>query len=186
MRFTTFHSQDLARLREGYQRLDQLDRLVRSVRPHFLQQIELAVSLIAEQRNRVQNRSGAETAPDSTQELLDSYRQREELAHRALGNLDKMERLALRWKESLDGDRQQLSLTARVRDLFGGFSSFTSKLWHFELLAAEDTITVDGQTIRAGAASRSARVVSAILILAVGYWFTVFLSHGLERAAVNG
>ena len=185
MRFAAFQEQDLARLREGYQRLERLWRLLRSVKPHFVQQVELAASLIAEQRNRVQNRSGAQAEGADAQELLNLYRLREELAHRALRSVEKMERLALRWKESLDEGRQHLPATARVRDLFGGVSSFASKLWHFELFAAEDTITVDGQKITGRRSVTVGKVAMAFLILGVGYRLSIILSGMLERIAVK-
>ncbi len=185
MRFSAFHSRDLSTLRQGYLRLDQLSRLIRSVKPHFQQQIDLAAGLISEQRNRVQDQVNAKFDPAIVEQLIDSYRQREELAHRALGSLQRIERLAARWQDSLDADRRQLPFTARVRDLFGGFSSFTAKLWNFELFTAEDTVTVDGQKITARRSVTVGKVVSAILILAVGYWLTIFLSRLLERMAVK-
>jgi small-conductance mechanosensitive channel len=175
----------LESLRQEYQRLEELRHLVRSAKPHFQQQVELAASLIAEQRNRLQNRAGASAELAADRELLDSHRQREELARRALRNIEQLERLVSRWQEALDEDRQHLPLTARLRDLFGGFSSFAAKFWTFELFVAEDTVTVDGQAITGRRSVTVGKVVMAVLILAVGYWLTVFLSRVLERLAVK-
>jgi len=183
MRFASFHTQDLDKLRAGYQRLDQMVRLVHSVKPHFLQQIDLAAQLIAEQSNRIQNRSDGD--PDAAQALLETYRQREAFAHLALRGLERLERLTESWKASLDEDRRQLPLTGRLRDLFGGFSSFAAKLWHFELFDAEDTITVDGQTITGRRSVTVGKIVMAVFILAVGYWLALLLSRLLESLAVK-
>ena len=185
IRFDAFHTRNLAKLREGYQRLEQYGRLMSSVKPHFVQQVEVAASLITEQSNRAQDGSTAQVEPAAARELLDSYRQREELAHRALRSAERLERVTLRWKESLDEDRQHLPWTARVRDLFGGFSSFASKLWQFELFAAEDTITVDGQSITGRRSVTVSKVVMAFLILAVGYWLSIIVSRLIERVVVR-
>ncbi len=184
-RFATFHTERLAEIREGYRRLEKMDRLLCSVRPYFQQQIDLAANRIAEQSNRVQNQSAASAAAVSTaQELLGCYRQQEELAKRALRSLERLDRLALRWKESLDEDRRRLPLSARIGDLFSEFSSLASTFWNLELFAAVDTITVDGQTVTGRRSVTVGKVCMALLILAVGYWLTLLFSRLLERLAV--
>ena len=184
-RFATFHTERLAEIRQGYGRLEKMGRLLCSVRPYFQQQIDLAASRIAEQSNRVQNQSAAQAAASAARELLDCYRQQEELAKRALRSLERLDRLALRWKESLDEDRQRLPLSARVSDLFSEFSSITSKFWNFELFAAVDTITVDGQVVTGRRSVTVGKVCTAFLILAVGYWLALLFSRLLERVAVK-
>ncbi len=185
MRFNTFGTRDLAKLQEGYQRLERLAAVLNTAKPHFLQQTTLAASLITEQRNRLRDQVIPESERAQVRELLASYAQREELAYRALRDLEKMERLARRWQESLDQERMALPFTARVHDLFTGFSSFASKLWRFELFAAEDTITVDGQPITGRRSVTVAKVSEAVLILALGYWFSLLLGRLLERVAVR-
>ena len=184
-RFATFHTGRLAEIREGYWRLDKLDRLLRSVKPSFQQQVEQAANRIAEQSNRLQNQSGVQALPAAAQELLGCYRQQEELANRALRSLERLDRLALRWKESLDEDRQRLPLSARISDLFSEFSSLASKFWIFELFAAVDTIMVDGQTVTGRRSVTVGKVCAALLILAVGYWLALLFSRLLERVAVK-
>lgn len=185
LRFENFDSHDLANLREGYRRLNHLADLAEAAKPYFQQQVDLAANLITEQSNRIQNRATTPAEVAQAQDLLDLNRQREELAHRALRSLEKLERLTLRWKQSLDETRQALPLMARFRDLFTEFSSFTTKLWHFELFAAEDTITVDGQQITGRRSVTVGKIVMAILILAFGYWISILLSRGLERLAIK-
>jgi potassium-dependent mechanosensitive channel len=185
LRFQDFDSHDVARLREGYQRLSHLADLARAARPHFLQQVELAANLITEQSNRIQNRATPAAELAQSQDLLEQYRQREELAQRALRSLEKLERLTLRWKQSLDASRQALPLTGRLRDLFTEFSSFATKFWHFELFAAEDTIIVDGQQITGRRSVTVGKIAMAILILVIGYWVSILLARWLERIAVK-
>ncbi len=185
MRFATVETDDVRTLHAAYARLERVAALIHTVKPHFLQQIEVATSQMTEQQNRIQNRALAEDATARLRELLEQYRQREEIARRALRGVDKLERLALRWRESLDQDRASLPLTGRVKDLFSSFSGFAAKLWNFELFAAEDTITVDGQSITGRRSVTVAKIVNAILILTIGYWLAIFLARFLERLAVR-
>lgn len=185
MRYATFGTSDLDSLRQAYRRLEELGRLIHSAKPHFVQQVELAANLSAEQRNRLQSRAESEPQLATARELLEAYRQQEELAHRALRRIEKLERLARRWKESLDDHREHLPLTARARDLFGGFRSFAAKFWNFELFVAEDTITVDGQKITGRRSVTVGKVLMAVLILAVGYGLAVWTSRLVERLAVR-
>ena len=183
-RFVTFGTKDLSELHDGYRRLQQMGDILTAVRPHFVQQIDLAGRLIAEQRSHLSS-DAPQSSPARSQELLDSYKQREQLAYLALRGLGNLERLGLRWRESLDAQREQLPFTGRVRDLFSGMSSFATRLWQFEIFAVEDTITVDGQRITGRRSITVEKIVLALLILALGWWIALFTSGLLERIAVN-
>jgi potassium-dependent mechanosensitive channel len=185
LRFENFNSRDLAALREGYQRLNHLGDLVQAAKPYFQQQVGLAANLISEQSNRIQNRTTGPAELAQAQDLLDLNRHTEDLANRALRSLEKLERLTLNWRQSLDETRQALPLFTRVRDLFTEFSSFTSKLWQFEIFAAEDTITVDGQQITGRRSVTIGKIVMAILILVISYYVAILLAHGLEQLAIR-
>ncbi len=185
LRFEVFGKQDLVKLHRAYQRLGFLTGIITAAKPHLVQQIELATSLSTEQRNRLRDQVIAGNERSRAQELLDAYQQRLDLASRVLREVEKMERLIRRWKESLDQERGALPFTARVRDLFTGFSSFAAKLWDFELFAAQDTITVEGQTITGRRSVTVAKVVKAVLILALGYWFCRLLGRLVEQLAIR-
>ena len=185
IRFSAFHAKRLAELKEGYLKLEKLVRLLHSVEPYFRQQIELAANRVADQRNRMQNPPGMQADAASAQEVLDCYLQQEVLANRALRSFERLQRLALRWQESLDEDRQQLPFAARIKDVVVGFSSAAVKFWNFELFAALDTIAVDGQTVTGRRSVTVGKVCMAILILVVGYWLALLISRLLERASVK-
>jgi small-conductance mechanosensitive channel len=123
--------------------------------------------------------------PDLTRELLATYEQREAFHRIALRSLDKAERLVLRWKDALDADRKALPFTARVQDLFTGASSFASKLWQFELFSAEDTITVDGQKITGRRGITVGKILTAFLILVLGYLVSRVVARTVERLSVS-
>jgi small-conductance mechanosensitive channel len=185
IRFNLFGTRDLAKLQEGYQRLGRLEAVLNTANPHYQQQISLAASLITEQRNRLRDQVLPAGERTGIQQLVTSYSEREQLAYRALRDLERMERLTRRWQESLDQERRALPFIARLRDLFTGSSSFAAKLWCFELFAAQDTITVDGQPITGRRSVTVAKVTKALLILALGYWFALSLGRLLERVAVQ-
>jgi len=185
MRFETFNTRDFDRLHRGYERLDQLADLVKVAKPHFAQQVELSTQQIAAQSRRAQTQSEGSAEFALAEDLLTTYRQREVMANRALQGLEGLERLTLRWKQSLDENRKSLPVGGRVRDLFSELPSFASKFWQFELFAAEDTIVVEGQSITGRRSVTVGKVVMAILILVAGYWLASWLSRLLERVAVK-
>jgi small-conductance mechanosensitive channel len=185
MRFTAFGTHDLDTLRGASRRLEHLSDLVVTWKPYFTQQIEAAARQIAEQQNRLQNPTLAPEEAGQTRELLLTYQQREEFYHRALRSLQKAERLVTRWQETLELDRRALPLSGRLRDLFSGVSTFAVKLWNFELLVVDDTITVDGQQISGRRGVTVGKISLAILILVVGYWLTGWISRRAEPIAVR-
>src|SRR6185436_16824128 len=73
-----------------------------------------------------------------------------------------------------------LPLTSRLRNAVSDTGSFFSRLWNLELFVAQDTITVDGQQITGKRSVTLGKVISAILILVVGYWVTGLLSRVME------
>jgi small-conductance mechanosensitive channel len=184
-RFTTFGSTDPTALRQGYRRLENLQRLIQMAKPYFTHQLDLAVQQISEEQEGLQNRPEALRDPALAGERVVSFTEREGLFRSALRSVEKTERLLMRWKESLDHDRQALPLVGRIRDLFSEFSSFAVKFWNFELFAAEDTITVDGQTITGRRSVTVGKVVRAILILVVGYVLASWFTRLLERISVR-
>ncbi len=184
-RFSTFGSTDLTALNLGYRRLETMRRLLQMAKPYFLRQLELAARQISEEQESLEDRPDTLRDPAVTRERLASFTERETFFRAGLRSLEKAERLLLRWKESLDQDRLALPLSGRVRDLFSEFSTFATKLWSFELLAAEDTITVDGQVISGRRSVTVSKVAKAVLILVAGYWIATLLGRLLERAAVR-
>src|SRR6185436_4819361 len=73
-----------------------------------------------------------------------------------------------------------LPLTSRLRNAVSDTGSLVSRIWNLELFVAQDTITVDGQQISGKRSVTLGKIISAILILVVGYWVTGVISHFLE------
>jgi len=183
-RFETFGTTQAATMQRGYARLQQLNHAIQAAKPHFQQQIDLVNIQISEQETRIQNRIGTEADLSHAQDLLATLEKRLEPAYQGLRGLEKVERLVQRWQQSLDETRQNLPLTGRLRDLFSELSSLIPKLWHFELFSAEDTITVEGQSITGRRSVTVGKVAMALLILSIGYWLSLFIARLLERMAI--
>ena len=185
VRFAVARDRDLKTLQEAYRKLDHLGELLRSVKAFLAQQAEAAARTSATQQERLQNQAESRADPALARELLEAYRQREQSYRRTSGSLAKIERLCRLWKASLDQDRLELPFADRARDLFAESSTFLSRLWQFELVAVEDTITVEGQRITGRRAVTVSKVVMALLILVAGFWVSTRLARVLERLMVK-
>ena len=58
-RFTTFGSTDPTALRQGYRRLENLQRLIQMAKPYFTHQLDLAVQQISDEQEGLHNRPEA-------------------------------------------------------------------------------------------------------------------------------
>jgi potassium efflux system protein len=183
IRFQSFGRLDLEKIQDSNGRLDRWDRIVLAGKAHYAKQIELAAGEIAELENRRQ--AGAPGDAPFGRELIETYRQREECYRRASNGCERTERLIRCWRETLDEARRSLPFSSRVRDLFGGLSSFGKKFWEFELFVAEDTVVVDGLPIKGRRSVTVGKIVMAILILVIGYWIGSLFSRLLERVTVR-
>jgi len=72
-----------------------------------------------------------------------------------------------------------------VQNLFTDARSLLQRLWTFEVFSAEDTITVDGQKITGKRSVTIAKVLTAVLILVVGYWLTGLAARVMEPLLVR-
>jgi small-conductance mechanosensitive channel len=184
-RLETFGSRDALVLERGAARLQHMNDAAEAAKPYFVQQIDLLNAQISEQESRIQNKIGTEADLSHAHDLLKTLQQRLEPAYRGLRGLQQVERLGQRWQQSLDESRHNLPLAGRLRDLFSGLSSLAPKLWQFELFSAEDTITIDGQTITGRRSVTVGKIVMALLILAIGYLLSIWVAGFLERLAVG-
>jgi small-conductance mechanosensitive channel len=54
-------------------------------------------------------------------------------------------------------------------------------LWNFELFVVEDTITVDGQSIKGRRGVTVGKIMLVVLILVIGYWLSGLVAWALQR-----
>ena len=181
MRFAIFTSHNVSELQNAYRQLTKLSDLAWAAKMYFSRQVSLTASQVIEEQNRLTNLTDAKPEEDLIRKRLESLQERAILYRRVLENYEKREQLILRWKESIAWDRQKLPFLSRVRDLFTETTGFATKLWNFELVVVEDTITVDGETVKGHRGVTVGKIVIVLLILVVGYALSSLLSRTMQR-----
>lgn len=180
-RFAVFSTHDVAEIQEAFQRLERLSALAASSRQYFSQKAAVTASQVVEQSNVLTQAADLPRDKGLARERLDSLQKRALIYRRLLENVEKRGRLIVCWKESLEQNRKNLPFFSRVRDLFTESTGFAAKLWNFELFVAEDTLTVDGQTIKGRRGVTVGKILRVLLILVIGYWVSSLIARGVQR-----
>lgn len=185
MRFAAHGSRSVATLSESERRLENFNRQSSLWKDYQQQQMEVFPSQIEILESRIRN-----LPPDSdllplARERLAALRERDQLLRRLVRRMEHVRRLSERWAEGLQAAEGRLPFTGRVQSLFSSAGPFVRKLWTFELFAAEDTITVDGQQITGRRSVTLGKVVMAVLILALGIWITGLISRVAEPIIIR-
>jgi small-conductance mechanosensitive channel len=118
-------------------------------------------------------------------ERLAALRERDQLLQRLMRRINHVQRLAERWSEGVNVAEQHLPFFGRVQTMFSDASSFVRRLWAFELFTAEDTITVEGQSITGKRSVTVGKIFMAILILGLGIWITGIISRVAEPIIIR-
>ncbi len=186
LRFTVFTNPKLADLQNAAQRLARLNDLIEAAMPYYQQQLSLAANQIAEKQTRLQGQVEGTTNATLIQAWLKSYQQREEIFLRATKSLERHQRFAWRWQESIASERRALPFVERVKDLFSGTSSLLTRLWQFEIYVVQDTITtIDGTQVSGRRGVTVGKICLALLIFLVGLWLSGVISRIVEPIAVR-
>jgi small-conductance mechanosensitive channel len=185
LRFAVGDTRKASQLRDSARQLADLSRRLELWREHELQQLNESASRIQLQESQLN-----QLAPNSAlrllvQEELEALRGRDQYLLRALRGIERAERLSQRWAEGLRTAEARLPLVSRIASLFSDGRSFLQRVWSFELFAAADTITVDGQQITGKRSVTIGKVSTAVLILVVGYWVSGLLARMTESQLVR-
>ena len=104
---------------------------------------------------------------------------------RFLGAIEATENLLERFKQELDERFKVKSFSDYLEEAWLKTRDFASQVWDFELFAVQDNIEVDGQIISGKRSVTVDKVLSALVILIVGYWIAVRLARLFEGLAVT-
>ena len=104
---------------------------------------------------------------------------------RLLGAIEATESLLERSKQELDERFQVKSFSDYLEEAVLDTRDVALQVWDFELFAVQDNIEVDGQIISGKRSVTVDKVVSALAILIIGYWFAAHLSRWVEGLAVR-
>lgn len=180
VRFASYRSSSAETIRHAESRLDHFRRRVELWRTYYQQQLDSASSQTALQEARLAGTDPASMLTPLLGERLAALRERDQMLLRVVRDIDRGDRLLRRLAEGLRDATKGLPLGGRVRNAFSDTKSFFGSLWNLELFVAQDTITVDGQKITGKRSVTLGKILSAIVILVVGFWVTGVMSRFME------
>ncbi len=180
LRFASYQSRNVETIRQTRGRLEQFMRRVELWKSYHEQQLETLASQVARLEGRLADLAPASDLAPFVRERLSALRERDQLQLRVLRNIERGDRLVQRLDEGLKEAAGNLPFLGRVSNLFSDTGSFLSGLWGLELFVAQDTITVDGQQITGKRSVTLGKIITAILILVLGYWVAGLVSRFLE------
>ncbi len=94
-------------------------------------------------------------------------------------------RLVDRWSEDVAAARESHPVASRLETALIALWERIRGLWDFEVFTVEDQIEVDGRIVSGKRGVTIGKFVNALLILALGYWLSRWLSRRVERWAVK-
>lgn len=170
--------------RRAYARFAPLFANFSASRDHLRQQLLVASGQVGELDNRLAHAPKAQERRH-VQELLRIHRQREADYNRSLQRMDDTARLFERWRSQVKDQRNELPLSAKIDDWLRHAWSGLRTAWGVEIFSAEDTIEVEGKKITGYRSVTLGKIVSALVMLLVGYWLCLYVARLIGRMAVT-
>ncbi len=180
VRFASYRSSSVETIRQTENRLDQFRRRVELWRSYYRQQLESASSQTALQEARLAGMDSSSPLTPLVRERVAALRERSQMLLRVVRDIERGDRLIQRLAEGLSDAAKNLPFSGRVRNVLSDTRSLFAGLWNLELFVAQDTITVEGQQFTGKRSITFGKIISAILILVVGYWLTGLISRFME------
>ena len=180
VRFASYGSRSVGTLHQTERRLDHFGRQVDLWKSYYRQQSESASSQLALQEARLTTINPASDLIPLVRERIATLRERDQMLLRIVRYIERGDRLIRRLDEGLRDAARSLPFLGRVSNVFSDAGSFLSRLWALELFVAQDTITVEGQQVTGKRSVTLGKIISAIFILAVGFWVTGLISRFTE------
>ena len=185
MRFAAYNSKSIEALREAKHRLSASKNRFDLWRNRVRQELEMSSSQMQLHEDRLNNLPANSDLLPLVREHLSALREGDHMLLRFLRTIERLELLTQRWEEGLHLALKELPLADRVRNLFSDARLFLQRLWTFELFTAEDTITVEGQTITGKRSVTVGKIAMALIILVVGIWITGLISRVMQPIIVR-
>ena len=166
---------------EAYDKIAKNQAILKAVHDYINQQRHRVLTLVT-------NQSVKELDPTVTgQDTLRSELRKLDLDQvvsysRLLGAIESTQSLLERCKQELDERFRVKSFSDYLEEALLTTRDVASQIWDFELFAVQDNIEVDGQIISGKRSVTVDKVVTALAILIVGYWFAVRLSRLIRRS----
>lgn len=182
-RYAIVHEHEPGKISEAYERFTPLFSNFQASRDYVRQQVSIVAGQIGELETRVKN---SRTPDERThaQALLDAHRDRQAIYKSTLQRLDQAARFLERWKSMFKEQQKELPLSARLDGWRQHAWERTKDAWNWEVFSAEDTIEVEGKKITGHRSVTVGKIMTALLILTIGYWLCLYLSALIGRLAM--
>jgi potassium efflux system protein len=184
-RFDAYRSRNLATLHTAEKQLQEFRARVALWKTYYSDQLETVASRAALHQERLAKVDASSALAGILRERLDSLRERDQFLLRAVRHVERGDRLLERFEDQLRQANDNLPFFARLGNAVTSTRSLIGHIWNFELLTAQDTIVVDGQSITGKRSVTLGKIVSVILILVFGYWLTSVVSRLTQPIAVK-
>ena len=182
-RFAIVHDRDPAKISDAYERFTPLLTHFQSSRDYVRQQASIVSGQIGELETRVKN---SQTAEDRAQAraLLEAHRQRESIYRSTLRRLDQTSRFLQRWNSMFKQQQKELPLSVRLEGWWDRAWEQAKAVWNWEVFSADDTIEVEGKKITGHRSVTVGKIVTALVILSIGYGLCLYVAALIGRLAM--
>jgi len=167
---------------EAYAQIARNQKLLQVIHEYINQYRQRTMASVTDQviDNIDQSVTGLDAlgkAPDDLDQVV-SY-------SRLMGIIESTQNLLERGKQELDKKFVVKSFPDYLEEGLLTARDIASQIWEFELFAVQDNIEVDGKIISGKRSITVDKVVTALAILIVGYWFAARLARLFEGLAVT-
>ena len=169
---------------EAYAKIAQNQAVLAAVHEYINQQRRHVLTLVTNQS--VKELDATVTGQDNLRSELRNLALDQVVSYsRLLGAIESTQNLLERCKQELDERFQVKSFSDYREEAWLTARDVASQIWEFELFAVQDNIEVDGQIVGGKRSVTIDKVVTALAILIVGYWFAVRLARLIEGHSVT-
>ena len=184
-RFTGHQKQGAQSRRQAREAAEKFLDFLPAQKKQFEQMLNRANKRVIEIETRMEN-SELPAQNSHLREMQKIYGERAIGIQRTLAALDANLTLAQQIHvEFGGGSNSQRSLTERRQDWKVSAAAYAKAFWNYELLAIEDTIEVDGKQIAGQRSITVGKILSALLLIAIGYALAIVIARFGERQLIR-
>ncbi len=184
-RFTGHQKQDSRSRQQAREAAEKFLDFLGAQKKQFEQMLNRANRRVIEIETRMEN-SELPAQNSHLREMQKIYGERAIGIQRTLAALDANLTLAQQIHiEFGGGSNGQRSLTERRQDWKVSAAAYAKAFWNYELLAIEDTIEVDGKQIAGQRSITVGKILSALLLIAIGYALAIVIARFGERLLIR-
>lgn len=169
-RYQLDHSSSIKALDDALQDAAQYLEFMQQWRFYFRSRLEIVRLQVEEREKQLAAWHAGDESKALAEQALRTYTQREAVLQHAVARANEVEAELRNWHDAMHLRREAASFTERLRGMLAKIASLTAAFWHFELLAVEDKIMVEGREVVGQRSVTLGKIIQVLLILGVGLW----------------